>query len=127
MNTVELWTPDVHRELVAAWVSGHGKVPADLFAQISPTGIVVNRRVAGWLYMTNGPIAFADQFVSDPLSQKEDRRRDIHILIKALCSMAKESGHDFIVGCSGVTSLTKATEEEGFMVVCKCDYTMRLL
>lgn len=78
-------------EMLVEWWKGHnwGIIPYSMLPKI---GFIVEDTVAGFIYSTDSEICLIEWIISDPKSEKLKRKECVDILLKTLCSTAKEMG-----------------------------------
>ena len=110
---VERWDPAVHASLLAAWVGLASTDELDL-SYLPPTGVVVDRMVAGFLYLTDSCVAYFDNFISDPSSTGESRSAAMDVMVSELLLAAKAAGAKVVVFCTARPGLVARTARMGF-------------
>lgn len=116
----------MHGPLIEGWLRARG-VGADLGIEgLPPTGFVVDRCAAGFLYRTDGCVAYVDSFVTDPEAPKYRRREALRVIMRVLSLEAEVAGFRVIAGATSVSSLVEASVSEGLEVVGSgCTYVAR--
>src|ERR1700677_5048562 len=101
-------------ETLNKWLVGHNKpiLSQDLY---SDSGFMVNELVAGFLYKTNSSICLVENFVSDPASEKNERRRAINTLFETIIKEAKDLKFKMIFTAVELNSLHKNLIDIGFV------------
>lgn len=113
----EAWDPSVHVPMVTGWIRARelGEDAGDV-ALLPPTGLVVGGIAAGFVYMTNGGVAFIDSFMTDPASSKADRSEALDTLMVLLVAQAKELGYAVVIGTTTAQPLADRFHQHGFSV-----------
>lgn len=102
---VEKWEPAKHLPLMRAWLEGHGMtVLPELDLLTPPVGFVVGGIVLGHLRLTDSAWAYMDNFISDPASEKAERRAAIRVLSDLLTVEARARGVLYLAGFTHHTS-----------------------
>lgn len=80
------------------------------------TGYVCNEIAAGFLYLTNSPIAWAEWIVGNPEVDKEARSIALDELINHVCCAAKKAGSIVVFSSSNNAHFMKRLTTLGFVV-----------
>ena len=99
-------------QTLKAWFESRGRTcpSADL---LSKTGFISDS-AAGFLYLTNSSIAFADCFVSDVLAPKAQRQSELKAISEAIIELAKQSGVKVIKADSQIDTMVLLSLELKF-------------
>lgn len=101
MNKYELklFEADLHYDLVSEWWAGHNWPIIPLVA-LPKTAFIVEYEgapvCAGWLYLTDSIISWAEWIISAPDSDPEVRGTCLDYLLTALKAAAKSNGSSII-------------------------------
>lgn len=90
------YNKDAHYDLLRAWWEGH-KWPAIPAEVLPPTGYVAFTEdsgacLAAFVYTTDSPLAWAEWFISNPSSTKQDRAEAMQAVLISLEMTAKKQG-----------------------------------
>lgn len=99
--------------LLASWWVGHGKpiIPAHLWPK---RGFIVDERVAGFLFCTDGGLAIIEWIISRPEYDRVKRRRALKQLIALLTGTAMELGYKVTGVFSENSSVISLFKEDGW-------------
>jgi len=78
------------------------------------TGYICDEAAAGFLYLTNSPVAVIEWVVSNPFTDKKVRNAALEELIDHLCMQAKLSHHSIVMTMTSVNSFAKRLERLEF-------------
>jgi hypothetical protein len=107
---IETWC-DAHEKLVESWLVHRGlDLPAH-WKGFPPTGAVVNRCYAGFVYLTNSEVAYLDSFVSDKASDADLRNKSLLSLVEYLEFVAAQHGKNQMVVAPHAPTFLKAFSE----------------
>jgi hypothetical protein len=82
--------------------------------------------MAGFLYLTDSSIAFLENFISNPVSNKDQRRLAISKMLEASVLYAKEKSYTALYARSSLPSLLSTLEDSGFQeVTTNCSLMIR--
>jgi hypothetical protein len=101
-------------ETLNKWLIGHNKpvLSRDLY---SDSGFMINELVAGFLYKTNSSICLVENIISDPSSEKNERRRAINTVFETIVKEAKNLNFKMIFTAVELNSLHKNLIDIGFI------------
>lgn len=103
--------------MLSGWWQAWGWDPVP-FEFLAPTGFIISKDgkdiCASWLYCTDTPICWHENFISDKGAAKDDRDGALDYLIAAVDEQARVMG--FRVICSAVkhNGLMRRLEKHGF-------------
>lgn len=100
-------------ERVRLWYKKRGK-KAMPFGLLPPMGYMCDKRVAGWLYTTDGNLAIIEGIIADPDTIPSYRRQSMRKLSAFLVDMAVALGYSTILGITTHPSTDKMAKEFGF-------------
>jgi hypothetical protein len=118
MFEVKPYTPDLYDELVAWWQAwGWSPIPKDF---LPADGIVVSfdkkNICAVFMYRTNTPICWAENYISCKDADKGVRQWALDLLIESLVEKAPSMGIKLIMSSINHPVLGKRLEKSGFVV-----------
>ena len=87
-------------------------------------GIVVNEVAAGFLYLTNSKLAWANWIVTDKSYREDDRGEIINNVILSLEEIAKDNGVEVMYGVISSNSLVERYVDLGYN---KGDYQQEIV
>jgi hypothetical protein len=70
--------------------------------------------VAGFLYKTNSKVCYIENFISNPNTEKQERRQGIRVLFETIINAAKTEGYKLILTFAELNSLIKELEDLEF-------------
>lgn len=79
-------------------------------------GFIVDGYCAGFLYLTDSPIAWLEWVVSNPDSDKIERQKALDNLISSLLNAAKEAGCKAVFSAANHPGLIERYKSHGFQV-----------
>ena len=89
---------DSDYEMLCGWWKGWGWSDAPSKDVLPDIGVIVNECAAGFLYLTNSKLAWANWIVSDKNYRGDDRGEAINTVIMSLEGIAKDNGVEFMYG-----------------------------
>lgn len=89
------WKRKTDYPVLLEWWKAH-KFPPPVEGFLPETGYIVDECAAGFLYLSNSPLAMLEWVVCDPKASKEVRGPAVDELISHICLAAKLAGSDAI-------------------------------
>jgi len=111
---------DLDYDTAVGWWKGHD-FPAIPKEVLPPTGAVVDGHCLGWVYLSNGGIAYVEWIVGNPDIKGRSMVKALNILIEKLIQIAKENDNHRVYSSVKNKSLLKIMTRMGFTV---CDEDM---
>lgn len=107
--------PELHFEEIKDWSKdrGLGMVPKELLPK---TGRIVPGVCAAFLYLTDSKVAFLENMISNPQTDKALASEALDLCVKAIEQDAKESGVSLIWSSTCIPQVMKRAESLGFQV-----------
>lgn len=102
-----------HYKDVSTWWNTH-KWPVIPLAMLPPTGFVIEGVCAGWLYLTDSPIALLEWVVANPNTPVDERGQGLDALVARLKEEAKARGKSFVFMTAKNERLINRLEKHGF-------------
>lgn len=93
-------------EILTNWLLLHNK-PIINKELLSDSGFIIDDIVAGFLYKTNSAVCIVENFISNPISDKNDRRIAINTLFETIIKEAKNLNFQFMFTAVQLNSLHK--------------------
>jgi hypothetical protein len=116
IEKVERWVPGRHLPMLTRW--GQDR---DMYASAGdpecypPTGVVALDAAAGFLFLTNAtPVAYLDNFISDPRASNEVRARALELVLDGLLEDARACGVRAVLAATSAPSLVTLARSRGF-------------
>ncbi len=103
---LEAWDLVKHGPTLVEWsrLRGQGCMP-ELYPS---TGLVVGDCVAGFLFLTNSPVAYIDGLTSDPQAPRIRVGRAIGILVRSLRRLARSHHRSYVLLSTGLVGAKPA-------------------
>ncbi len=98
--------------ILEAWWAIH-KWPAPPANLLPPNGLIIDGKAAGFLYLTDSPIAWLEWVVGNPLCDKIERGQAVDRLIRGLLQRAQELGKTMVFSSTSQRTLAGRYEESG--------------
>ena len=100
--------------MLVGWWNAH-RFPPPPQHLLPATGFLCDGIAAGFLYLTNSPIAWMEWVVCDPTAPKEKRGPAIDALIDHLCLLAKKSDSSVVFTAVTRRAFEKRLKSFGFV------------
>lgn len=107
------YKPSDYNELCKWWKSYNWAPPLE--DALPSSGIIVEGKCAGFLYITNSKMGIMEWIVGNPECSKEERTEAIDTVIKGIKAMAKGFGIKYIFSSVQHPNLIQKYEENGIM------------
>lgn len=108
---VEPWDPKEHLPIIQAWAG----FPCDPSA-FPPDGWVVDRVVAGFLYLTKCDTAFVDSVITNPMAPMLVRGKALLALLEVIRHRCVEAGVKQLVSHTDYAGVVEVARQYGFQV-----------
>ena len=115
---------DSDYEMLCGWWKDWGWSQYPSKNMLPDIGVVVNEVAAGFLYLTNSKLAWANWIVTDKNYREDDRGDIINTVILSLEQIAKDNGVEVMYGVISSNSLVNRYVELGYN---KGDYQQELV
>jgi hypothetical protein len=112
MDDLVYYQRGVHEREVMKWHARHQR-PWNPDS-ISLEGVIVPGVAAGWLYVTNGPVAFIENVVTNPEASSEDRHAALDAIHDWAFKAAKSRGYRRLVALVTHDGLVPRAEAYGY-------------
>lgn len=83
---------------------------------LSPHGLIIEGKAAGFLYLNEGGLAILEFVVANPLCDKLERGKALDLIINGLVEKARQAGKAIIISSITNPSLMKRYEASGAVV-----------
>lgn len=100
-------------ETIKKWHQLHqeGEYNTDVFPT---TGLIVDNVAAGFIYFTNSPIAWIENFVTNPEVSPFKRSKAISLIAEGLIQLAVDGGFKYCQATTSLHSVGRRAEQFGF-------------
>lgn len=83
-------------KIIADWYKNHGQ-EAEQADFLSDIGFIVDNIAAAFLYTTNSSVCWIESYISNPESNKKDRKKALDLITEAIIQKAKDLGFMAII------------------------------
>lgn len=106
------WKAKEHYRVIASWYHAR-ELEAPLAEMLPEVGYVVDKKVAGWVTLTDSNMAVIDTFISNPHTTPSSRAHAIEKLTGVLIDSAMALGYTKIICLTNVPTLKKEAFKYG--------------
>ncbi len=110
---VEHYSRETHGALLEGWLRARGVEHPAILDGLPPTGFVVGGCAAGFLYLTDAPVAYVDSFVTDKAVPAYQRRAALRGLCRAILDAAELAGARVTCASTSAPTIIEAFTAEG--------------
>jgi len=80
----------------------------------SNLGYIVDDVAAGWLYITNSPVAFVEHLITNPKSGIKLRNKALDLVVLHIANVAKDMDFKHLIGITNLDVIRKRAEKLKF-------------
>lgn len=96
MTNIVLYNPEVHKEQLKQWYKDW-KLSPNVVEYLPKIGVIAEEVCAVFLYQTDAPVCFVDNFISNKFADKEIKDKCLDQISEIICHIAAEQGYKFVM------------------------------
>lgn len=108
------WNREKDYPTLVDWWTRHKFTPVPMSMILPQTGYIAHEIAAGFLYLSNSPLAMIEWVVCSPDASKEARGPAINELIDHICMSAKLGGSSVIFTTTVLPAFSKRLQDLNF-------------